>query len=73
MEQQAVGKGRPSPLLSPSLAHLAAIQIDETLRFVRHERPEVFPDDAMPLGAVFFIELLLDERRYVLKGRDRTR
>jgi len=45
---------------------LPEVEVDEVLRLVRDVRPRVTPDDAVPSGVIFLVELLLDERGDVL-------
>ena len=45
---------------------MSQVEIDEVLRFVRHVRPKVSSNDAVPRRVVFFVEFLLDVGCYVL-------
>ena len=46
--------------------NLPEVEVNEVLRLVRDVRPKVTPDDAVPGGVIFLVELLLDERGDVL-------
>jgi len=55
-----------SARLEKKNCNLAKVKVDEVLGLVRHIRTKVPPDDAVPSGVVFLVELLFDVRCNVL-------
>lgn len=50
--------------------HLTQVEIDEAFRFVRHIRPEVAPNDAVPRSVVLLVKFLLDICGDILQGNE---
>ena len=46
--------------------NLSKVEINEMSRFMGNIRPKIPSDNTMPCWVVFFVEFLLDVRRYIL-------